>query len=106
MEQPPEHPQPPRRITLRADRLARLALAGTLVLCGVLAIAPTRDYLAATDRAAKVRHERERLQREDRVLGQRVRELSRGSGLEEEARRQGLISAAERSYVVEDLPEP
>ncbi len=106
MESRPEPPAQPRRITLRADRLARIALGATLLLCAVLAIAPARDYMAATDRAAKVHRERERLEREDRELKQRVRELSRGSGLEEEARRQGLISAAERSYAIDGLPQP
>lgn len=105
MESRPEASPPVRRITVRADRLARIALGATLLLCGVLAIAPARDYMAATERAAKVHRERERLEREDRALKQRVRELSRGTGLEEEARRQGLISAAERSYAVEGLPQ-
>ncbi len=94
------------RVTLRGDKLARVFLGLCLLLCLWLAVAPVRGYLQTSDRAAEVAAQKQRLQREQRMLQARSTELSRGSGLEEQARRQGLIESTERSYVVEDLPQP
>ncbi len=106
MESRPEPPAQPRRITLRADRLARIALARRS--CSARSSPSLRRATTWPPPIGRPRctRERERLEREDRELKQRVRELSRGSGLEEEARRQGLISAAERSYAIDGLPQP
>ncbi|MEH3054454.1 MAG: septum formation initiator family protein [Patulibacter minatonensis] len=97
---------PPPRVTLRGDKLARLFLVLSLALCAWLAVSPARQYFQTGDRAAQVATEKHRLQREQRLLKARAAELSRGSGLEEQARRQGLIESTERSYVIEDLPQP
>ncbi|MBO9531656.1 MAG: septum formation initiator family protein [Solirubrobacteraceae bacterium] len=96
----------PTRVTLRGDKLARVFLALCLLLCLWLAVAPVKGYLQTSQRAAEVSAQRERLQQEQRLLKARSAELSRGSGLEEQARRQGLIESTERSYVIEDLPQP
>ncbi|MFT4034909.1 MAG: septum formation initiator family protein [Patulibacter sp.] len=96
----------PRKVTLRADKLARLFLAVCLLLCAWLAVAPARSYLQTSERAAEIAAQKQRLQREQRVLNTRSADLSRGSGLEEQARRQGLIESTERSYAIEDLPRP
>lgn len=96
----------PTRVTLRGDKLARVFLALCLLLCLWLAVAPVKGYLQTSQRAADVAAQKERLQREQRLLKARTVELSRGSGLEEQARRQGLIESTERSYVIEDLPQP
>lgn len=109
MQGPPsafEGSQPPTRVTIRGDKLARVFLGLCLLLCLWLAVAPARGYLQTSQRAAEVSAQKERLQHEQRVLKARNTELSRGSGLEEQARRQGLIESTERSYVVEDLPQP
>lgn len=93
-------------VALRADRLARVFLVLCLALCAWLSVAPAQHYLDARARAGEIAAQKERLQREQQVLRARSLELSRGSGLEEQARRQGLIESSERSYVVEDLPQP
>lgn len=94
------------RVTLRPDRFARMFLIVCLVGCAWLAVQPVRDYLATQDKAAQTREQLHQLQAEQRRLDAQSRELSRGSGLEEQARRQGLIGPGERSYVIEDLPQP
>jgi cell division protein FtsB len=94
------------RVTLRPDRFARIFLALCVVACVWLAIAPTRDYLSTQGRAADTRQQLHELQAEQRRLEAQSREISRGTGLEEQARRQGLIGPSERSYVIEDLPQP
>jgi len=98
--------QPPRGVTLRGDKLARLFLVLCLALCAWLAVSPAKQYLQTRDRAAQISAQKQRLEREQRLLKARSVELSRGSGLEEQARRQGLIESSERSYVIEDLPQP
>lgn len=100
------HGPQPRAVTLRADKLARLFLVLCLALCAWLAVAPARQYLETSRKAAEISTQKQQLLREQRELRARSAELSRGSGLEEQARRQGLISESERSYVIEDLPQP
>lgn len=94
------------RVTLRPDRLVRVVLVICVLGCGWLAVQPVRDYLSTQDQAARTRQQLHELQAEQRRLDAQSRELSRGSGLEEQARRQGLIGPGERSYVIEDLPQP
>ncbi len=98
--------QPPRGVTLRGDKFARVFLVLCLALCAWLSVAPARSYLETNRKAAEIAEQKQRLLREQRELQARSVELSRGSGLEEQARRQGLISGSERSYVIEDLPQP
>lgn len=98
--------QQPRGVTLRGDKLARLFLVLCLALCAWLSVAPARSYLETSRKAAEISAQKEHLVREQRELRGRSAELSRGSGLEEQARRQGLISESERSYVIEDVPQP
>lgn len=98
--------QPSSGVTLRGDKFARLFLVLCLALCGWLAIAPAKSYLETNRKAAEISAQKQQLIREQRELQARSVELSRGSGLEEQARRQGLISGSERSYVIEDLPQP
>lgn len=94
------------RVTLRPDRLARVFLVLCVIAGAWLAVQPVRDYLSTQDKAAQTRQQLHELQAEQRRLDAQSRELSRGSGLEEQARRQGLIGPGERSYVIEDLPQP
>lgn len=98
--------QPPSGVTLRGDKLARLFLVLCLVLCAWLAVAPARSYLETSRKASEISAQKQQLIREQRELRARSAELSRGSGLEEQARRQGLISESERSYVIEGVPQP
>jgi cell division protein FtsB len=93
-------------VLVRGDRLARTFLALSLALCAWMAVAPTRHYLETRSRAAAISAEKSKLVREQRQLSAQSAELSRGSGLEEQARRQGLIAESERSYVVEGLAKP
>ncbi len=94
------------RVTLRPDRFARIFLAVCVAACIWLAIGPTRDYLSTQNRAEDTRQQLNSLQAEQRRLEAQSREMSRGTGLEEQARRQGLVGPSERSYVIEDLPQP
>lgn len=97
---------PPARVTLRGDKLARAFLVLCLGLCAWLAVSPTKSYLQTRAHAAQIHAEKLRMEREQKLLGERSADLSRGSGLEEQARRQGLIESTERSYVIEDVPQP
>ncbi|MBJ7471993.1 MAG: septum formation initiator family protein [Solirubrobacteraceae bacterium] len=94
------------RVTLRPDRFARIFLVVCVAACVWLAIPPARDYISTQSRAEQTRLELQQLQAEQRRLEAQSREMSRGTGLEEQARRQGLIGPSERSYVIEDLPQP
>lgn len=89
----------------RGPGLARLGLVLTVIICGYLAVPPARHYLETQQRAAETQQKVDRLRAEQRQLEAQSKELSRGTGLEEQARRQGLIAPTERSYVVKDLPQ-
>ena len=78
----------------------------SVLLCGWLAVGPAGDYLDTQRQAAQTEQQLHDLQAERQRLAEQSREISRGSGLEEQARRQGLIGPSERSYVIEDLPQP
>lgn len=106
MDRPAAAPPSASRVTLRPDRFARVFLTLCVVACVWLAIPPARDYLSTQDRAQETRQQLVQLQAEQRRLEAQSREISRGTGLEEQARRQGLIGPSERSYVIEDLPQP
>lgn len=108
MTSPAHTAQPPSGVATRrrGPGLARLLVLVTVVACGWLAVPPARSYLETQQRAAETQQQVEQLRAEQRQLEAQSRELSRGSGLEEQARRQGLIAPTERSYVVKDLPQP
>lgn len=92
-------------MTLRPDGLVRAFFLICVVFSVWLAVPAARDFAAARDHAAQTRQELRKLDAEHRRLAQQSQELVRGSGLEEQARRQGLIDPSERSYVIEDLPQ-
>lgn len=70
-----------------------------------LAVPPALDFIQAREQAAATASKLERLTAEEQRLRRQSNELSRGTGLEEQARRLGLIDPAERSYVIEGLPQ-
>lgn len=95
--------QPPRGIALRPDKLVRVFLVFCIGLSLWLAFSPLQDYLHAQDRATETRTQLRSLEAEQVRLQAQNRDLSRGTGLEEQARRQGLIDPSEKSYVIEGL---
>ena len=95
--------QPHRGVTLRADKLVRVFLVLCFAFALWLSVPPLQDYLAAQDRAAETRQQLDSLTAEQKRLAAQSRDLSKGNGLEEQARRQGLIEPSERSYVIEGL---
>lgn len=97
---------PSGRVSLRPDRLARVFFGLCVIAALWLSVPPVRDYFAAQDRAASTGYQLQSLQDEQRRLAAQSHDLSKGTGLEEQARRQGLIDPSERSYVIEDLPQP
>ena len=94
---------PPRGVTLRPDKLVRVFMALCVAFSIWLALSPFRDYLSAQDRAAATHRQLQGLTAERQRLEAQSRDLSRGTGLEEQARRQGLIDPSERSYVIEGI---
>ncbi len=95
--------QAPRGITLRPDKLVRVFLGLCILFSVWLALSPLQDYLSAQERAGETRRQLHSLTIEQERLKAQSRDLSRGNGLEEQARRQGLIDPSERSYVVEGV---
>lgn len=100
------NPSAPRGVTLRPENLVRLFLVVCIGLSIWLAVSPVRSYFAAEDRATKTSEQRRELTAEQSRLDAQTRELSRGSGLEEQARRQGLIDPSERAYVIQGVQTP
>jgi len=99
-------PAPPQaRLRVRPSIAVRWFFLASVVFSLWLAVPPALDFVDAREQAAETRAKLERLTAEEQRLRRQSDELSRGSGLEEEARRLGLIDPAERSYVVEGLPQ-
>ncbi len=88
---------PPARVTLRPDRLVRVFFVACLGFALWLAVPPAQDFIDARERAAQTHQKLDALSQQQRLLERQSTEFSRGSGLEEQARRQGLIDPGERS---------
>lgn len=106
MDRPDSSPPPAQVSAQRADGLARLVLVVCVCLSVWLAVAPVQGLFEAQDRAARTSQQLRTLSAEQKGLDAQTRELSRGSGLEEQARRQGLIDPAERAYVIQGVRTP
>ncbi|MDO9357357.1 MAG: hypothetical protein Q7T55_26905, partial [Solirubrobacteraceae bacterium] len=78
-------PPQPRGIAWRPDKLVRVFFAGCVLLSLWLAISPLQDLLSAQDKAAATRQQLQSLQSERVRLQAQNRDLSRGTGLEEQA---------------------
>lgn len=90
---------------IRWDRLGRIAMLGVLGLVLYLYIGPTRTWLATYGDAAEKRKQVADLKTENVALRKRRALLERGSTLETEARKLGLVRAGEKTYIVRDLPK-
>jgi cell division protein FtsB len=106
MDRPVASASQPSRPALRAAGLVRIGFIVAVALSLWLSIPPAREYLGARDRAVETHQKLDKLKAEETRLQAQSKELSRGSGLEEQARRQGLIDPGEKSYVIEGLPQP
>ncbi len=93
-----------RRTRIRWDRLGRWALVAVLGFVLFLYVGPAATWVAKYREAGERRDEVAALQAERETLIERRRALRDPAALEAEARRQGMVQAGERAYVVEGLP--
>ena len=88
-------------VRLRGDKLGRLMLVVVAALMIWLVSGPTTQYFHTRTQATQTQNQLRTLEREQRRLSAESAALSHGSGLEQQARRQGLIKPSERAYVIE-----
>lgn len=91
-------------MTIRWDRVGRLALLCVLVGLVLLYVRPAVGYVATMRQSSAQRAQVASLEREQRRLDARRRSLRRPGTLEREARKLGYVKAGEKAYVIEDLP--
>jgi cell division protein FtsB len=90
---------------IRWDRLGRWALLFVLGLVLYLYVGPLRTWVSTWQEAKQKRQEVSTLRAENQKLRVHEASLQRGSALEREARRLGMVKAGERAYIVEGLPK-
>jgi cell division protein FtsB len=88
---------------IRWDRVGRFALLGTLFVILLLYVSPAKHWIEQSSTAGAQREELGELNRENRELKRRVRELRSPGSLEREARRLGMVKQGERAFVIENL---
>jgi len=93
-----------RRTRIRWDRLGRWALVAVLGFVLFLYVGPAATWVSKYREAGERRDEVAALQAERQALIERRRALRDPAALEAEARRQGMVQAGERAYVIEGLP--
>jgi cell division protein FtsB len=95
-----------RRLTrIRWDRVGRWALIAVLAFVVYLYIGPAASWVSAYKEAKRKRADVAALKAENQRLRARRKELRDPAALEREARRIGMVTAGEKSYVIEDLPQ-
>ncbi len=100
----PARPPAARAVTIRWDRVGRLALLVLLFGVVCLYVGPAHSWYSAWRDARHKRAEVAHLRAEHASLLARRRELSQPSALEREARTLGMVRRGEVAYVVERLP--
>ncbi len=90
-----------RRTRIRWDRLGRWALIAVFGFVLYLYVGPAVTWVSTYREAARKRAEVAALKAENRELRERRRELRDPAALEQEARRQGMVKAGEKAYVIE-----
>jgi cell division protein FtsB len=90
-----------RRTRIRWDRLGRWALIAVFGFVLYLYVGPAITWVSTYREAARKRAEVAALKAENRELRERRRELRDPAALEQEARRQGMVEAGEKAYVIE-----
>ncbi len=93
-----------RRTRIRWDRLGRWALIAVFGFVLYLYVGPAVTWVSTYREAARKRAEVAVLKAENRELRERRHELRDPTSLEQEARRQGMVKAGEKAYVIEGLP--
>jgi cell division protein FtsB len=106
MDRPVAAASQPPRVALRADKLVRIFLLVCVAAAIALGISPTKNYLSTQRQAAETHRQLQGLIAEKKHLAEQGRDLSHGSGLEEQARRQGLIDPSEKLYVINGVKAP
>jgi cell division protein FtsB len=91
------------RTRIRWDRLGRWALIGVFALVLYLYIGPAVSWVKTYREAARQRADVAQLRAENAKLRERRRALSDNGALELEARKQGMVKAGERAYIVSGL---
>jgi len=95
---------PPRRSSIRWDRLGRVALMSTLVVILLLYLSPAKHWLEQSSTARAHEEELRELNTENQRLKRRVGALRDPDALEREARKLGMVRQDERAYVIQGLP--
>lgn len=90
---------------IRWDRLGRVAMLAVLCLVLFLYIGPTRTWIATYREAGEKRQQVAELKQANDALRARRALLQRGSTLEIEARKLGMVRAGEKAYIVRGLPD-
>jgi cell division protein FtsB len=90
---------------IRWDRVGRCALLAVFVGIVLLYMGPARSLVQAVGQSKARNAEVQRLQRENKRLTARKRDLQRPGTMEREARRLGYVKPGERAYVIRDLPK-
>jgi cell division protein FtsB len=94
-----------RRLTrIRWDRLGRWALIVVLGLVLYLYIGPAVTWVSTFKEAKRKRADVAALKSTNARLVERRKELRDPASLEREARRLGMVTAGEKSFVIQDLP--
>ena|SRR5437660_5368268 len=93
--------RPPRRGTIRWQRVGRLALLATLAAIVLLYIPPLLHWLEQHQTASRADAELRALQSEHQRLKSQLDALSTPAGIERAARRLGMVRQGERAYVIE-----
>jgi cell division protein FtsB len=95
-----------RRTRIRWDRVGRWALLAVLAFVLYLYVGPAATWVSKYREAGERRAEVAALKAENAQLREQRRRLRDPAVLEREARRQGMVQAGEKGYVIEGLPDP
>ena len=92
------------RTRIRWDRLGRWALIGVFALVLYLYVGPAVSWVKTYREAARQRSDVAALRAENAKLRARRDALNEGDAMELAARKQGMVKAGERAYIVSGIP--
>jgi cell division protein FtsB len=92
------------RTRIRWDRLGRWALIGVFALVLYLYVGPAISWVKTYREAARQRSDVAALRAENAKLRARRDALNQADAMELEARKQGMVKAGERAYIVSGIP--
>jgi cell division protein FtsB len=92
------------RTRIRWDRLGRWALIGVFALVLYLYVGPAISWVKTYREAGRQRLDVAALRAENAKLRARRDALNQADALELAARKQGMVKAGERAYIVSGIP--